>query len=208
MKYFRETVLFSANMLLLKACKGKNVSVGSNLHVISPFAFRAEMPDAGIGVGDDVIVWDRTKIHAWGKGQLTIGHSSSFGSDTIIHCRERIEIGNYALISWNVMIADFDAHSISLNDRIAEIEHTKTVLLPNFSKKRAISRPPFVPRIITRPIIIEDGVWIGANAIILKGSKIGRGSIIGAGAVVSGEIPPMSIAVGNPARVVKEIKES
>jgi acetyltransferase-like isoleucine patch superfamily enzyme len=54
-------------------------------------------------------------------------------------------------------------------------------------------------------VVIEEGVWIGAHAIILKGARIGKGSIIGAGAVVSGEIPPMSIAAGNPAKVVKKI---
>ncbi|MDP9048692.1 MAG: acyltransferase, partial [Bacteroidota bacterium] len=51
-------------------------------------------------------------------------------------------------------------------------------------------------------IIIEDDVWIGARAIILSGAKIGKGSVISAGAVVSSEIPPYSIVVGNPGRVI------
>ena len=53
------------------------------------------------------------------------------------------------------------------------------------------------------PVIIEDDVWIGARAIILPGVIIGKGSVIGAGAVVAKSIPPYSVAVGNPARVVK-----
>jgi acetyltransferase-like isoleucine patch superfamily enzyme len=53
-------------------------------------------------------------------------------------------------------------------------------------------------------IDIGDDVWIGANAVILKGVKIGRGSVIGAGSVVTGDIPPFSIAVGAPAKVVKK----
>lgn len=52
-------------------------------------------------------------------------------------------------------------------------------------------------------IVIEDDVWIGANAVILSGAKIGKGTIIGAGSVVTNEIPPACIAVGSPARVVK-----
>lgn len=204
-KYARESALFMCNMGLLKAFKGKNLIVGSNPHVISPFAFLVEQPEALITVGDDVIVWDRTKIHAWGKGRVTIGNCCSFGSDTTIHCRERVEIGDYALISWNVLIADFDAHSTNYGERMAEIQHTKATMWPNFSPKKSEPHQPFVPNFITRPVVIEEGVWIGANAIILKGSKIGKGSIIGAGAVVSGEIPPMSIAAGNPAKVVKKI---
>jgi len=55
------------------------------------------------------------------------------------------------------------------------------------------------------PVILEHNVWIGDSAIICKGVTIGENSIIGAGAVVSSNIPPNSIAVGNPARVVKQL---
>jgi maltose O-acetyltransferase len=55
------------------------------------------------------------------------------------------------------------------------------------------------------PVMIEDHAWIGARAIILPGVTIGRGSTVGAGAVVSKSIPPYSVAVGNPARVVKSL---
>ena len=58
------------------------------------------------------------------------------------------------------------------------------------------------------PVNIEDDVWIGARVIILPGVTIGKGSVIGAGAVVSKSIPPYSVAVGNPAVVVKERKNS
>lgn len=56
---------------------------------------------------------------------------------------------------------------------------------------------------VTKPVTIEDDVWIGERAIILPGVTIGHGSIIGAGAVVAKNIPAYSVAVGNPARVVK-----
>lgn len=53
------------------------------------------------------------------------------------------------------------------------------------------------------PIIIDDDVWLGYGAIVLKGVKIGKGAIIGAGSVVTRDVPPFAIAVGNPAKVVK-----
>lgn len=52
-------------------------------------------------------------------------------------------------------------------------------------------------------IIIEDDVWIGASVVVLPNVRIGRGSIIGAGAVVTKDIPPYSIAVGNPAKIIR-----
>ncbi len=58
-----------------------------------------------------------------------------------------------------------------------------------------------------RPVIIGDDVWLGARVTILPGARIGSGSVIGAGAVVLGDIPPMSVAVGNPARVIKTREE-
>ena len=57
-----------------------------------------------------------------------------------------------------------------------------------------------------KPITIEDDVWIGARVIVLPGVTIGKGSIVGAGAVVSKDVPPYSVFVGNPGRVVKNRK--
>jgi galactoside O-acetyltransferase len=57
------------------------------------------------------------------------------------------------------------------------------------------------------PVHIEDDVWIGAGATILPGVTVGRGSVVAAGAVVTGNVPPMSVAAGVPARVVRSITE-
>jgi galactoside O-acetyltransferase len=62
-------------------------------------------------------------------------------------------------------------------------------------------------RRFSEPIVIEDRVWIGSNAVVLPGVRIGYGSVIGAGSVVSRDIPPFSVAVGVPCRVVRPITE-
>jgi len=59
----------------------------------------------------------------------------------------------------------------------------------------------------SEPIVIEDKVWIGSNAVILPGVRIGYGSVIGAGSVVSRSIPPMTVALGTPCRVVRPITD-
>jgi acetyltransferase-like isoleucine patch superfamily enzyme len=58
------------------------------------------------------------------------------------------------------------------------------------------------------PIIIEDDAWIGFNSIILKGVTIGKGSIVGAGSVVTKSVPPWTIVGGNPAKIIREIPEN
>lgn len=60
----------------------------------------------------------------------------------------------------------------------------------------------------SEPIVIEDKVWIGSNVVVLPGVRIGYGSVIGAGSVVSRDIPPMSVAVGTPCRVVRPITDA
>ena len=59
----------------------------------------------------------------------------------------------------------------------------------------------------SEPIVIEDKVWIGSNAVVLPGVRIGYGSVVGAGSVVSRSIPPMTVAVGTPCRVVRPITD-
>jgi len=59
----------------------------------------------------------------------------------------------------------------------------------------------------SEPVVIEDKVWIGSNAVVLPGVRIGYGSVIGAGSVVSRSIPPMSVALGTPCRVVRPITD-
>jgi acetyltransferase-like isoleucine patch superfamily enzyme len=56
---------------------------------------------------------------------------------------------------------------------------------------------------IPKPVTIEDDVWIGSNAIILPGVRIGKGSVIGAGSIVTSDIPPYALAYGTPAKVMK-----
>ncbi|KAG3132975.1 hypothetical protein PI126_g19375 [Phytophthora idaei] len=59
----------------------------------------------------------------------------------------------------------------------------------------------------TKPITIEDDVWIGGSVVVLPGVTIGRGAVIGAGSVVTKNVPPMCMYAGNPAKFIKKIEE-
>ena len=91
--------------------------------------------------------------------------------------------------------------SLFLGDRVSIAPKCIFVLVshPNSSEvKKTISfKPPFIR--------IENDAWIGAGAIILPGLTIGEGSIVGAGAVVTKDVPPHSVVAGNPARVIKKL---
>lgn len=110
---------------------------------------------------------------------ISIGKNVGISGATI--SGKNIIIGDNVLIGSGVLITDSDAHPIDPKDR-------------NDSNL-----------IKDAPVCINSHVFIGARSIILKGVTIGEGSVIGAGSVVSSSIPPMCIAAGNPARVLKEI---
>ena len=104
----------------------------------------------------------------------------------------KITIGSNVLIAPNVQLYTA-THPIDLDERLAPVE-----------TEDGIKR---VRRTYALPITIEDGCWIGGGVIILPGITIGYGSVIGAGSVVTKDIPSWSIAAGNPCRVIRKITE-
>lgn len=111
---------------------------------------------------------------------------------TFIDCN-RITIGSNVLIAPNVQIYTA-THPIELAERLAPI---------NTENGTEYERRTFA-----LPVAIEDGCWLGGGVIVLPGVTIGRGSVIGAGSVVTKNIPPDSLAVGNPCRVIRPINGS
>ena len=108
-------------------------------------------------------------------------------------CAEKIKIGENVFIAWNVTIFDHNSHSLNYNVRRNDLPHL-------FNGKKTWED------VGISPTIIEEDVWVGVNAIILKGITIGKGSIIAAGAVVTKNVPPNTLVAGNPAQVVKDLK--
>jgi acetyltransferase-like isoleucine patch superfamily enzyme len=108
---------------------------------------------------------------------------------------EKIEIGSHCLVSWNVGIADSDFHPLEPAQRLIDAQ----ALAPYFK-----NRPPR-PELKTAPVKIGDNVWIGMNAVILKGVIIGENSVVAAGSVVTKSVPPNVVVAGNPAVVVRQI---
>ncbi len=128
---------------------------------------------------------------ALGEGaRVTIGDYCYF-SNAILLCEQELQIGSYVVIGWNATIADSDFHPISPAARI----HDAIACSP---LGKNFKRPP----IPMKPVIIEDDVWIGPNATILKGVRIGAGAFIEPGALVTRDVPARARIMGNPAQVV------
>jgi acetyltransferase-like isoleucine patch superfamily enzyme len=151
--------------------------------------FRSER-QPGLVLGDRVRAYTWTTFNVDPTGLLEVGNDSVLVG-AVFMCARHIRIGRGVVVSYNVTIADSDFHPIDPEQRRLDA----IANAPGGDKSR---RPP----VIAKPVTIEDGVWIGIGAIILKGVRIGRGARIGAGCVVTRDIPEGATVAGNPATPV------
>lgn len=134
-------------------------------------------------------------------GSIFIDEHSYIGSSTFI-CRSKIEIGKNVTIAWGSTFYDHDSHSLDYIERRKDIDdELKDIRAGNHfiqSKNWNV--------VNSKPIKICDDAWIGMNCIILKGVTIGEGAIVGAGSVVTKDVPAWTVVGGNPAKVIKTLK--
>jgi len=143
-------------------------------------------PRAFIARGGPVSLGDQSVLRAGAmllpsRGFITIGRRSSINQYAVINGQGGVRIGDSVMIA--AFVSMFAANHVFDDPSIPILEQ-------GISSKGGIK--------------IEDDVWIGSHAVILDGVTIGTGSVIGAGAVVTKDVPPFSIVAGVPARVVRK----
>ena len=153
--------------------------------------FRAKRTDALV-IGANCTM-DGVHFAVEAEGRIAIGDYCYF-TNAVLLCELELRIGNYVVIGWNASIADSDFHPIAPAERIAD-----AIACSPLGQGRTR------PAIVRRPVVIEDDVWIGPNATILKGVRIGAGALIEAGALVTRDVPPRARMLGNPAQIIGEI---
>lgn len=127
-------------------------------------------------VSGNVQIFEGSILQIHQDAKLSIDDHSYINGATI-DCSTEIQIGKNCAIATGAFLLDNDWHKITYHNESKEDK---------------------------KPIIIEDKVWIGARAIVLKGVRIGTGAIVAAGSVVTKDVPPRTIVAGNPAKVIKE----
>lgn len=149
-------------------------------------------PQGRIQVGANSHIRGELTLFGHG-GHIQIGEWCYVGEQTRLWSGCELTVGDRVLIAHQVSIMDNLTHPIS---SVRRAQHFKDIVTTGH------------PRTIDledKPVRIEDDVWIGCNSVILHGVTIGARSIVGAGSVVTSDIPPGVIVGGNPARVIKEV---
>ena len=127
------------------------------------------------------------------------GDNISIGENTFINCDCIFSDDNRITIGKNVMIAP----RVQLYAAVHPIAPSERIL--NLPKSEQADHLPY--RVSSKPIVIEDDCWLGGGVIVLAGVTIGKGSVIGAGSIVTKDIPPYAVAVGNPCQVRRTIED-
>lgn len=142
-----------------------------------------------IVLGDHV--WMYGHLASQDHGKIIFGDYTKIGGNSMVTAVKSIIIGDYTAIGADVVVTDNNEHSINPDDRL--VMRSKDEDHPYRLWRYSDSKP----------VVIGRNVWIGSKSRINKGVTIGDNAIVAAHAVVTKDVPPNSIAAGNPARIVK-----
>lgn len=175
-------VVFGANIVIRHP---KKIFIGSNVIIDDNVLLDAKGSDnSGITLKDEVFIGRNTILSCKG-GEIVLEERANIGFNCEIFSSNRVIIGKDNLIAAYTYIVGGGNYKLERTDIPINQQ-------PDFDGKGGV--------------LTEDDVWLGAHVVLLDGTKVGKGSVIAAGAVVSGEIPQYSIAGGIPAKVLKSRK--
>lgn len=169
-------------------CSSGNISVskGCKIHW---WGLRS-IKGGHLSVGENSIIAGRITFDN-PQGRIKFGKRCYFGSSLLV-CHTGIDIGDDVIISWGVTIVDHNSHSLNWNERKEDVADW-------------MKGEKDWDAVIVDPVKIEDKVWIGFGANILKGVTIGEGAVIAAGAMVTKDVAPFTVVAGNPAKIIKNL---
>jgi acetyltransferase-like isoleucine patch superfamily enzyme len=146
-----------------------------------------------IGIGAGTIVQGELLVFAHG-GRISIGDWCFVGEGTRIWSAAEIVLEDRVLVSHNVNIFDSLTHPLSARQRHAQF-------------RAIVSKGhPIELNLGEKPVRIMRDALIGAGAFILRGVTVGAESVVGAGSVVTRDVPPLTVVAGNPARVIRQLE--
>ncbi len=173
---------------------GRNVVFGVNVTIRHPHK---------IAIGDNVVIDDQCCLDAKGSDNrgITIGSGVFVGRNTILSCKNGdIVLDDRANLGFNCEI--FSASTVHVGSDVLMAAYTYLVGGDHLYDR--VDIPVLQQGRTARGIEVGAGVWLGAHVVVTDGSRVGRDAIIGAGAIVVGEIPEYAVAVGTPAKVLRD----
>jgi carbonic anhydrase/acetyltransferase-like protein (isoleucine patch superfamily) len=170
----------------VRLCQPGNIHLGR--HVYLDHGVYLHGGPEGIFIGEETFVMHGSELHVYNFRDLPhagiwVGKGCFIGEFCLVRGQGGVHIGDDVLLAPRV--------------QILAVNHV-------FDDP---GQPIIKQGITAQGIVVEDGAWVGAGAILLDGVRVGAGSVVGAGAVVTEDVPPRSVAVGTPARIVRHLDD-
>lgn len=175
-----------------------NLQVASTVFIDSSYGFagfQSVRPDA-MFIDEGSGCYDRSSVLTSDNGKISIGKFTILNGTTLI-CKNEIIIGDHCMLAWGSVITDW-----WLNAEKLSIESRRALL------KKALQDPlrphPFVGE--AKPVVLENNCWVGFDAVVLSGVRLGKGCVVGCKTVVDKDVPPYAVVAGSPAQIVRYLQ--
>ena len=159
------------------------------------FNLRTQEEKIYLTIGEDSVIDGTINLE---NSEMKIGDRVLINEGTTFYCTTGITIGNDVMISWGCTIVDSNMHSMVSGDRLKETKNARKEI-----ENHTMGQNSDRSMIKCSPVVIKDKAWVGFNCIIMKGVTIGEGAVVGAGSVVTKDVPDYAIVGGNPAQIIK-----
>lgn len=169
------------------------VSIGSGTQLAAARLVVRDAIGCALSIGSESNIEGAIVLERQGAN-VHIGSRTHIGGGTLVDAACKIEIGDDVLIAFEVLIMDHGSHSLHFYQRKRDVQDWMKGMKDWTHVKRC-------------PVEIGDKAWLGARVIVLKGVKIGEGAVVGAGSLVTENVPAWTIVGGNPAKVIRPLSE-
>ena len=173
-----------------------NVRLGAGVYIDTSYGFapfHAER-DPGLTLGDASGAYDRTTFVVGPDGRVNVGAYTVLNGSYLV-CNGSIEIGDHCLLAWGSVLTDTWPSGAGSLPVTLRREALRAAAGDPARRLPAFAEP--------RPVVLGDNVWVGFDAVVLPGVRLGRGAVVGCKTVVAADVPPYAVVVGSPARVVR-----
>lgn len=172
-----------------------NISLAENVYIDTAYGFagfHSLLPDA-MTIGSGSGCYDRASFYVGLHGKIEIGEYNILNGSSFI-CNHHIIVGDHCMFAWGSLVTDswIDKNNFSILSRrrlMQNLSENSLKLFPANSESKAV--------------IIEDNVWVGFDAVILPGVRLGKGCIVGSKSIVTADIPSYAVAAGNPLKIIR-----
>lgn len=179
-----------------------NFKIGKNSKILPNATVRYEVnSNNNITIGNNSMI-NCNFVFESNKGEIEIGDRTFIGAGTNLISRSKITIGNDVTIAFGCFIYDHNSHSLDWKERRKDLLQQ----IEDYDNGISFILNKNWETVKSKPITIDDKVWIGFGCTILNGVHIGEGAVIGANSTVRKDVEPWTIVAGNPAKVIKRIK--